>query len=379
MKRTLSLILCLVMLFSLVACSSGETATETKTEETTASAPATEETKEETTATETADGEKPLSICLIVSLLGDQAFADAAYSGLKQAEADFGDKITTKVSQCEDTALYEQQLLTACEEGYDLIICGASQWGEYMKTHCTEYPDTMFGITDTVVEGPNVCSVTFAQNQGSFLAGAAAAKFTEMTEFPGNNEEAIIGWVGGNEIPALKDFFLGYEAGAKYVNPDITILQSYAGSFQDPLKGKELTLAMYDQGADIVMNVASNTGNGVLEAAKEAGHYAIGVDLNQDNNQPGAILTSMLKKNGNGVYYIIKNALEGTFEGNSKIYMDLAYGGVDLTDMSVFKSFCDEEQTALVDSILDYVAELKEKIVSGEIVVPHYEGYGPDA
>ena len=137
---------------------------------------------------------------------------------------------------------------------------------------------------------------------------------------------------------------------------------------------------MYDQGADIVMNVASNTGNGVLEAAAESGYYAIGVDINQDNNQPGAILTSMLKQNGEGVYYVIKNALEGTFEGGTSLYMDLAKGGVDLTDMSVFKEHLEtDEQRALIDEILEYVADLKEKIISGEIVVSNYEGYGPNA
>ncbi len=376
MKKTLSLLLSISLVASMIiGCGgSSDQAAETSAAVEDAVSNAVEEADAQDAS------EDPLTVCLIVNLLGDQSFADAAYSGLLKAEEEFGDRIETRVSQCEDQSLYEQQVLTACEEGYDLVICGGSAYGEYLKKHCTSYPDIMFGIMDTVVDGPNVCSVTFAQNQGSFLAGAAAAKFTQLTQIPNVNEEKIVGWVGGDQIPALKDFFIGFEEGVKYVDPEVQILQSYAGTFQDPLLGKELTLAMYDQGADIVMNVASNTGNGVLEAAAESGYYAIGVDINQDNNQPGAILTSMLKQNGEGVYYVIKNALEGTFEGGTSLYMDLAKGGVDLTDMSVFKEHLEtDEQRALIDEILEYVADLKEKIISGEIVVSNYEGYGPNA
>jgi len=135
------------------------------------------------------------------------------------------------------------------------------------------------------------------------LAGAVAAMMTTRTELPGMNEEKVIGWVGGMDIPVLHDFFVGYEQGAKYIDPDIKILQSFAGTFTDPVKGKELTLAQYSQGADIVMNVASDTGNGVLEAAKVAGKYAIGVDLDQDAIYPGHIITSMLKRVDMGVYH----------------------------------------------------------------------------
>ena len=106
--------------------------------------------------------------------------------------------------------------------------------------------------------------------------------FTEKADIEGVNEQKVIGWVGGMDISVLHDFYIGYEQGAKYINPDIQVLQPFAGTWNDPLKGKELTLAQYDQGADIVMNVASGTGTGILEGAKEAGKYAIGVDLNQD-------------------------------------------------------------------------------------------------
>ena len=219
-------------------------------------------------------------------------------------------------------------------------------------------------------------SISFAQNQGSFLAGAAAAMFTEKTDIEGVNEDAIIGWVGGMDIPVLHDFYVGYEQGAKYINPDITILQAFAGTWSDPLKGKELTLAQYEQGADIVMNVASGTGTGVLEGAKEAGKYAIGVDLNQDGDQPGSVLTSMVKRVDNACYLVIESVVNGTFEGGSTRYLDLEQGGVSLTDFSVMREALGEQ---FPEDIVEKCDELAQQIISGEIVVENYEGFGPEA
>lgn len=379
MKKILAVVLSLALLTGALAGCGGDTkgtdgaaAVGSAQNSTAAANPAGQETAGE-------NGEEPFRVCLIVALLGTRSFADFAYDGCQKAVEDFGIELT--VSECEDTSLYENQLLTACEEGYDLIICGASQWKDYIANHAAEYPDTLFGISDTRLEGiPNVFSITFAQNQGSFLTGALSAMFTEMTEFENVNEETVIGWVGGTDIPALRDFYTGFEEGAKYINPDITILQSFAGDMQDAVKGKELTLAMYQQGADIVCNVAGNTGLGVLEAAAQSGYYAIGVDKNQDDVQPGSVVTSMLKSNETATYYMIENAVKGTYPGGQHLYLDLAYGGVGLTDFSVFREYAckTEEQQKRLDEILVKLQELEDKIVSGEIVVSNYEGYGPN-
>ena len=216
-------------------------------------------------------------------------------------------------------------------------------------------------------------SISFAQNEGSFLAGAAAALFTKKTDIAGVNEENIIGWVGGMDIPVLHDFYTGYEQGAKYIDPEIKILQSFAGTWTDPLKGKELTLAQYEQGADIVMNVASGTGPGILEAAKEAGKYAIGVDLNQDNDQPGHVLTSMIKRVDTAVYLTIESVVNNEFKGGETRYLTLKEGGVSLTDFSVIKESLGDK---FPQDIVDKCEELAEKIASGEIVVENYEGFG---
>ena len=118
---------------------------------------------------------------------------------------------------------------------------------------------------------------------------------TTNTSIPNVNTNKVVGWVGRMEVPVLKDFFTGFKQGVEYIDSQIKILKSFAGTFNDPLKGKELTIAQYSQGADIVMNVASDTGNGVLEAAKEQNRYTIGLDLGQDSTYPGHIVTSMLK------------------------------------------------------------------------------------
>ena len=296
--------------------------------------------------------------------LGDKSYNDSCNEGAQRAIEDFG--IELRSLEGTTAAEWEANLVAACEEGYDLIIGASSNIADYIVEHGPNYPDTKFAVIDTTVDLPNVQSISFAQNQGSFLAGAAAAMFTEKTDIEGVNEDAIIGWVGGMDIPVLHDFYTGYEQGAKYINPDITILQAFAGNWSDPLRGKELTLAQYEQGADIVMNVASGTGAGVLEGAKEAGKYAIGVDLNQDADQPGSVLTSMVKRVDNACYLVIESVVNGTFEGGSTRYLDLEAGGVILTDFSVMREALGDK---FPEDIVEKCNELAEHIIAGEIVV----------
>lgn len=326
----------------------------------------------ESGAAEPATGDKPLRVALIYSgFLGDKSFNDSAHEGALQAQADFG--IEFKELESKEPAEWESNFVAMAADGYDLVIGVSTQFQDIMAKHCPEFPDTKFAIIDGIVPGENIVSSTFAQNEGSFLAGAAAAMFTTKTDIPNVNADKTIGWVGGMDIPVLQDFYTGYEQGAKYIDPDIKILQSFAGTFNDPLKGKELTVAQYSQGADIVMNVASGTGVGILEAAKEQSKYAIGVDLNQDDVYPGSILTSMLKRVDQGTYLAIESVVKGTFEGNTTTYLDISKGGVSLTDMSVMKTALGEQ---FPQDILDRITELEAMVKSGEIQVNAYEGFG---
>jgi len=379
MKKFMSVLLSLTMLVALVGCGGSKPAEPAA--ETTEAAADSAETKEGEEKTEgdaaeepaaEASSDKPLKVALIYSgFLGDKSFNDSAHEGLLRAQSEFG--IEFKEMESKEPADWESNFVAMASEDYDLVIGVSTQFQEIMQKHCPSFPDQKFAIIDGIVEGDNIVSSTFAQNEGSFLAGAAAAMFTTKTDIEGVNEEKIIGWVGGMDIPVLHDFFVGYEQGAKYIDPDIQILQSFAGTFNDPLKGKELTLTQYSQGADIVMNVASGTGVGILEAAKEAGKYAVGVDLNQDDVYPGSILTSMLKNVDQGVYLAIESVINGTYEGNTTTYLDINNGGVGLTDMSVMKTALGDK---FPNDILDKVAELEEKVRSGEIVVEAYEGFG---
>ena len=376
MKKFISAALAATLCLSMAACSSSQpaettaAATEAAAEETKA-----EEAAAETEAAEAQKSDAPIRVCIVYTgNLGDKSYNDSCNMGAQKAVEDFGIELKSLEGGTADE--WKANLLAACEEGYDLIIGASSNIADYITEYGPSYPDTKFAVIDTTVDLPNVESISFAQNQGSFLAGAAAAMFTQKTDIEGVNEDHIIGWVGGMDIPVLHDFYTGYEQGAKYIDPDIQILQSFAGEWQNPLKGKELTLAQYDQGADIVMNVASGTGAGVLEAAKEAGKYAIGVDLNQDADQPGSVLTSMVKRVDNACYLVIQSVVEGTFEGGTTQYLDLSKGGVSLTDFSVIKEALGEQ---FPQDIMDKVDELSKKIISGEIVVENYEGFGPQA
>lgn len=352
MKKVLSVLLVVALCFGLVACSSKSGGSKS-------------------------GGSKndKFRVCVIYTgNLGDKSYNDSCNEGAQRAAKELG--IEVKSLEGTNAEEWEANLIAACEEGYDLIIGAASNLADYMEEHAPNYPDTKFAIIDTTVDLPNVESISFAQNQGSFLAGAAAAMFTTRTDIKGVNAEKIIGWVGGMDVPVLHDFFTGYEQGAKYIDPDIKILQSFAGTWSDPLKGKELTLAQYEQGADIVMNVASGTGAGILEGAKESGIYAIGVDLNQDNDQPGTVLTSMVKRVDNACFLVIESAVKGTFEGGTTKYLTLEEGGVSLTDFSVMRKHLGEQ---FPEDIVKECEELAKKIISGEIVVDNYEGFGPKA
>ena len=375
MKKCLS-----VILASLLSCSlllgCGKSANEVAESNANKTEAAQADSKEEKSSDKSDSKEKKgIRVCIVYTgNLGDKSYNDSCNAGAKKAVEDFG--IELKSLEGTTAQEWEANLVAACEEGYDLIIGASSNIADYITEHAPNYPDVKFAVIDTTVDLDNVESISFAQNQGSFLAGAAAAMFTQKTDIPNVNDAHVIGWVGGMDIPVLHDFYTGYEQGAKYIDPDVTILQAFAGSWTDPLKGKELTLAQYEQGADIVMNVASGTGTGILEAAKEADKYAIGVDLNQDADQPGHVVTSMVKRVDNACYLVIQSVVEGTFNGGSTQYLSLAESGVSLTDFAEIKKSWGEK---FPQDIVDKCEELSKKIISGEIVVENYEGFGPKA
>lgn len=366
-KKILAFLLCCAMTAGLTACSkpAGQSQADTS-----GAAPA---VSSEEAGKGTEAGDEPIKVALIYSgFLGDKSFNDLAHDGAMKAKEMYG--IEVQELESGEAADWEANFVAMADADYDLVIGVSTQFLDIMKRHCPDYPDTKFALIDGVSDaGDNVVSTLFAQNEGSFLAGAAAAMFTTRTDIEGVNDKKIIGWVGGMDIPVLHDFFVGYEQGAKYIDPEIEVLQSFAGTFTDALKGKELATAQINQGADIIMNVANITGIGAMEAASELNVYAIGVDTNQDSLYPGHILTSMQKRVDVCTFQMIESVVDGTYKGGSITYMDLAHDGVGLTDFSVMKEAMGDK---FPQDIEDKVNELKEKIASGEIVVDTYEGYG---
>ncbi len=292
---------------------------------------------------------------------GDQSFNDSAAAGLDQAVEEFG--MEAQESEAEDgeaESAREERLRTFADAGYDPIIAVGFAYAASIAKVSEEYPDVNFAIIDdSSVEADNVASLVFAEEQGSFLVGAAAALKTETDQ---------IGFVGGVETPLIQKFEAGYVAGAEAVNPDIEVDVTYLtqvpdfSGFADPAKGKTAAQGMFDNGADIVYHAAGGSGGGVFEAASESGNFAIGVDSDQyntaDPSVQDVILTSMLKNVNVAVYEYLSEVEAGEVPSGVTTY-DLAVDGVGYSTSGGF-----------VDDIVDQLDEFKQQIIDGEITVP---------
>jgi basic membrane protein A and related proteins len=372
MRKSKIVALSAVLALGFAAC--GDDSDES-TESTPATEPAAEEPTEttpaETTpATDSGSGEAPegeLKMTILFDLKGrgDKSFNDSAAVGLDEAKAEFGYTVTEEVRQGSDEA---QLLQKAADEGSTLIIGVGFAWGEAMAEAAAANPDINYAIVDSVVDQPNVSGLVFAANQGSFLVGAAAAL---------KSTTGKIGFIGGVDIPLIQDFYAGYEAGAKAVNPDIEIDTQYispAGDFSgfnDPDKAKTIALKMYEDGSDIVYHAAGGSGDGLFAAAKEVNDagtavWAIGVDSDQattvSEDLAPYILTSMLKRVDVSVYETMKAHAEGTFAGGVRAFT-VADGGLGYATTG-----------GNVDDIKDQLDAFAAQIASGEIEVPTVTG-----
>ncbi|MDQ4053854.1 MAG: BMP family ABC transporter substrate-binding protein [Actinomycetota bacterium] len=293
---------------------------------------------------------------------GDQSFNDSAAAGLDQAVEEFG--VESEESEAEDgepETAREERLRTFADNGYNPIIAVGFAYAGSVKKVAEEYPDVNFAIIDdsSLSDVPNVASLVFAEEQGSFLVGAAAALKSET----GN-----VGFIGGVETPLIQKFEAGYIAGAETVNPDIEVQSTYLtqipdfSGFADPAKGKTAAQGMYDNGADIVYHAAGGSGGGVFEAAAEAEAWAIGVDSDQyntaDPSVQDVILTSMLKNVNVAVYDYLSGVVDGETPSGVRTY-DLSVDGVGYSTSGGF-----------VDDISDQLDEYKQQIIDGEITVP---------
>lgn len=303
----------------------------------------------------------------------DRSFNAAAWAGVRCAE-------TGKWpdgSSCEKAALgivlrdiepgnptsIEPAMRAFAERGYDLIIGVGFAQTPIMELVARDYPNIRFAIVDGVSELPNVASLVFKEHEGSYLVGMLAARTTKT---------GTIGFLGGMDIGLIHRFKVGYEEGARAVNPNIRVIQNYVGvtdaAWNNPGKGKELALAQISKGADVIFTAAGNSGLGAFDAVEQQGkqdgratHFVIGVDSNQNMVKPGFVLTSMVKRVDNAVYQIVEDIVSGQFQAGFHVY------GLDRDGVAYA---LDENNRDLIpQEAIQQAEEARRKIIEGQIKV----------
>lgn len=282
----------------------------------------------------------------------DKSFNEAAYNGMEKWKKETGKQYLD--FEISNESQREQAIRRMAEKGASPIIgVGFSQASSIEKV-AKEFPKLNFAIVDMVVGLPNVQSVVFKEQEGSFLVGAMAAMASKT---------AKVGFVGGMDIPLIRKFACGYEQGAKYVNNKVDVLQNMTGTtgaaWNDPARGGELAKAQFAKGVDVVFAAAGGTGTGVYQAAKDSGKLAIGVDSNQNHLQPGTMLTSMLKRVDVAVYNVAKAHKPGVQ------VLGLKEGGVDYALDANNAKLVTADMKKKVDAV-------KADIISGKIKVADY-------
>jgi basic membrane protein A len=287
----------------------------------------------------------------------DKSFNEAAYSGAERFKKETG--IAYREFEVTNEAQREQALRTMARRGSPIVVGIGFGQATGLDKVAREFPSLKFAIVDAVVELPNVQSIVFKEHEGSFLVGMAAAMASKTGK---------IGFVGGMDIPLIRRFAVGYVEGAKYINPKIEIYQNMTGTtpaaWNDPTRGGELARSQFDRGADVVYAAAGATGLGVLQAAKDRGRLAVGVDSNQNHIQPGTVLTSMIKRVDLAIYQAFKTAKDGTWKPGVRS-LGVAEGGVGYA--------IDQYNRALITPEMEKrLEQARADIVAGKIKVTDY-------
>ncbi|MBC7737806.1 MAG: BMP family ABC transporter substrate-binding protein [Candidatus Saccharibacteria bacterium] len=285
----------------------------------------------------------------------DKSFNEAAFGGAERWKAETGG--TYKELEMQNEAQREQALRQLADDGANPIVMTGFAFGDVLNTVAPDYPDTKFAIVDMVVDQPNVKSVVFTEDQGSYLVGMMAGMASKT---------GTVGFVGGMDIPLIRRFGCGYAQGVMAANPAAKVILNMTGTdgsaWNNPVKGAEIAKSQQSQGADVIYAAAGATGVGVLQAAADMGILSVGVDSNQNYLHPGQVLTSMMKRVDNAVYDAFK---EGADLKPGINVMDLKAGGVGYALDDNNKALVTADMQAAVDAAA-------EKIKSGELVVHDY-------
>jgi basic membrane protein A len=287
----------------------------------------------------------------------DKSFNAAAYQGAIQAKEEL--KSYLKYVEATDDNVLEFLLRSFAQKNFDLIVAvGVSQL-EAVKKIAAQFPQKQFAIVDGNISAPNVRSLLFEEHEGSFIVGAIAAQVSKSK---------VIGFIGGMDIPLIRRFQKGYEAGAKWINPQMTVLSNFVGiteeAWNNPARAKELAVSQYMMKADVVFGATGASGAGIFDAAEDMKKFAIGVDSNQNWVKPGYVLTSMVKKVDQAVYNVCKDAAAGKFTAGIQ-HFGIANNGVDYA----FDSY---NEAILPESVRRRANEIKAAIKMGKIHVPDF-------
>ena len=303
-----------------------------------------------------ASAEGTLKMAVVVSgATGDNGFYDSAVSGLNALAA--AGKVTGSVIECKnDASMFATNVISAAED-CDIVVAVGWEFWDVLCEVVPEFADTKFIFIDNGLDGigDNLMSITYAQNEGSFLVGYAAGKLSATGK---------IGAIGGEDSETINDFIVGYEAGAKLANPEIEVQVKYSNTYDDPAIGKEIALALYDNGCDIIFQVADKCGIGAFEAAAERNLFAIGVDTDQKYMDPDHIVCSMKKEVGKSIEAAVDMLIGGEWKGGQIWVADLSSGMVDI-------GYGDDSMPQQIsDEIKAEIEDVRAQILSGAIEVP---------
>lgn len=338
-KKILALVMAAACAFTMVACGGGSASTSGGSSDSGSTGG----------SDAAAGGDYKIGLITDVGGVNDGSFNQSAWEGLQKAATDFGVEVNYLESKTDSD--YAPNIETFIDEEYDLIISVGFMLADATKAAAEANPDVPFAIIDdSSIDLPNVTNLMFKQAQASYLVGYVAGLMTESN---------TIGFELGMQNPTMDQFGYGYLAGAIDANPDVKVLQYNANSFSDSAKGKTDANSFITNGADIIFHAAGATGLGVIEACKEAGIYAIGVDSDQSPVAPNTVITSAMKRVDNAVYDAVEALLGGNLQAGIKEY-DLSIGGVDIAPTT----------DLLSDEVLSAVEDVKAKIIAGDVVVP---------
>jgi basic membrane protein A len=291
----------------------------------------------------------------------DRSFNENAFLGAERFTKETG--IQFMEFELTNDAQREQALRTFAQQGVDPIAVVGFAWAPALDKVAKEFPNVHFAIVDTTVDLPNVQSIEFKYNEGSFVVGALAGLKTAT---------GTVGFVGGMDVPIIREFSCAYLHGAKHAKADVEFIENMTGTtpsaWNDPTRGRELALGQYERGADIIFAAAGGTTVGILQAAADAGKLAIGVGLNQNGLQPGHVLTSATAEVGLGIYLTFKEAQDGTWKPGKRL--------LGLKEKGVGWSIDDNNRPLLTDEIIAKVDAVVAGIIDGTITVPSYIASG---